>query len=236
MAAAHAACAGGRYTLRRAAQTSMQGDTMPIPQVTDRIKEAPAVVLRAVFAGIGQLLMAVDKVRAQVKEQIGSAPPTGPAPEAKRQPEQTGNVTVLRDRRHPPGQRRRPRRPGRCGSPKARPCIPSGPAPVRRARGRPPPRRHPRPPPSQPHQPPPSQPPPRQPRRPSRPPRLRPSRPQPPSHPRRQLPPPGGRGPPPRSQRQPPPVPRPPPSRPRPSASPRQASRRQASSRQASSC
>ena len=30
---------------------------MPIPQVTDRIKEAPAVALRAVFAGIGQLLM-----------------------------------------------------------------------------------------------------------------------------------------------------------------------------------
>ena len=29
---------------------------MRIPQVTDRIKEAPARALRAVFAGIGQLL------------------------------------------------------------------------------------------------------------------------------------------------------------------------------------
>ena len=48
---------------------------MPIPQVTDRIKEAPAVVLRAVFAGIGQLLMAVDKIRAQTQEQH-----TSPAP------------------------------------------------------------------------------------------------------------------------------------------------------------
>ena len=41
---------------------------MPIPQVTDRIKEAPAVVLRAVFAGIGQVLMAVDKIRAQMEQ------------------------------------------------------------------------------------------------------------------------------------------------------------------------
>ncbi len=47
---------------------------MPIPQVTDRLKEAPAVVLRAVFAGIGQLLMAADKIRAQMQEQAASAP------------------------------------------------------------------------------------------------------------------------------------------------------------------
>jgi hypothetical protein len=40
---------------------------MPIPQVNDRIKEAPAVMLRAVFAGVGQLLLAADKVRAQAK-------------------------------------------------------------------------------------------------------------------------------------------------------------------------
>jgi len=39
--------------------------TMPIPQVNDRIKEAPAVMLRAVFAGVGQLLLAADKVRAR---------------------------------------------------------------------------------------------------------------------------------------------------------------------------
>ena len=45
---------------------------MPIPQVTDRIKEAPAVALRAVFAGIGQFLMAVDKIRAQMQEQATS--------------------------------------------------------------------------------------------------------------------------------------------------------------------
>ena len=43
---------------------------MPIPQVNDRIKEAPVVVLRAVFAGIGQLLLTADKVRTRAAEQV----------------------------------------------------------------------------------------------------------------------------------------------------------------------
>src|SRR5215467_5660328 len=68
---------------------------MPIPQVTDRIKEAPAVALRAVFAGIGQLLMAVDKIRAQMQEQATSSqPPRGQA-------DGTSNVTPLRERATP---------------------------------------------------------------------------------------------------------------------------------------
>src|SRR5215469_6749654 len=62
-----------------------QGEmTMPIPQVNDRIKEAPVVVLRAVFAGIGQLLLTADKVRARAAEQVWipdrPAGPTGPGP------------------------------------------------------------------------------------------------------------------------------------------------------------
>lgn len=75
---------------------------MPIPQVTDRLKEAPAVVLRAVFAGIGQLLMAVDKIRAQMQEQ--AAPPAttgqkGPGTaEPPRPAAETDNVTQLRER------------------------------------------------------------------------------------------------------------------------------------------
>jgi hypothetical protein len=76
---------------------------MPIPQVTDRIKEAPAVALRAVFAGIGQLLMAVDKIRAQMQEQAtSSAPPSQQRPSAGQPPpgqaDRTGTVTALRDR------------------------------------------------------------------------------------------------------------------------------------------
>jgi hypothetical protein len=35
---------------------------MRIPQVNDRVKEAPAQVLRAVFAGIGQLMSTADKI------------------------------------------------------------------------------------------------------------------------------------------------------------------------------
>ena len=39
---------------------------MPLPQVSDRIKELPGQALRAVFTGVGQLLLAADKVRAQL--------------------------------------------------------------------------------------------------------------------------------------------------------------------------
>ncbi len=59
---------------------------MPIPQVNDRIKEAPVVVLRAVFAGIGQLLLTADKVRNRAAEQVwtpdqpAGTGPAGPPP------------------------------------------------------------------------------------------------------------------------------------------------------------
>jgi hypothetical protein len=39
---------------------------MPLPPVTDRIKEFPGQALRAVFAGVGQLLLAADKVWEQL--------------------------------------------------------------------------------------------------------------------------------------------------------------------------
>jgi hypothetical protein len=79
---------------------------MPIPQVTDRIKEAPAVVLRAVFAGIGQLLMAVDKIRAQVQQEQATSSPAGQqrpsTAQAPRRPaDEPGNVTPLRERPAP---------------------------------------------------------------------------------------------------------------------------------------
>ncbi len=79
---------------------------MPIPQVTDRVKEAPAVALRAVFAGIGQLLMAVDKIRAQIQEQAtASAAPGQQRPSATPPPQGqadgTSNVTALRERATP---------------------------------------------------------------------------------------------------------------------------------------
>jgi hypothetical protein len=42
---------------------------MRVPQVSERIKEAPAQVLRGVFAGIGQLLLITDKLRNKASHQ-----------------------------------------------------------------------------------------------------------------------------------------------------------------------
>jgi hypothetical protein len=60
---------------------------MPIPQVNDRIKEAPVVALRAVFAGIGQILLTADKVRARAAEQVWT--PERPAAPGQSRPWQS---------------------------------------------------------------------------------------------------------------------------------------------------
>ena len=52
---------------------------MRVPQVSDRIKEAPAQALRGVFAGIGQLLLITDKLRN--KTPAGQQVPQARAPE-----------------------------------------------------------------------------------------------------------------------------------------------------------
>jgi hypothetical protein len=52
---------------------------MRVPQVSERIKEAPAQVLRGVFAGIGQLLLYTDKLRN--KTPSGQPVPYARAPE-----------------------------------------------------------------------------------------------------------------------------------------------------------
>jgi hypothetical protein len=65
---------------------------MRLPQVSERIKEAPAQALRGVFAGIGQLLLITDKLRnktpaAQQVPRARTPGPseTGPAPAAAAQ-------------------------------------------------------------------------------------------------------------------------------------------------------
>jgi hypothetical protein len=83
---------------------------MRIPPVTDRInadriKEAPAHALRAVFAGVGQLLVVADKIRKQGQNRADpppAAPRSQPAaqpapaqPPAGRSLDQTGNVRLL---------------------------------------------------------------------------------------------------------------------------------------------
>jgi hypothetical protein len=62
---------------------------MRFPQVSDRVKEAPAQALRGVFAGIGQILLITDKIRnkapvgqrvpqARVPQLSETVPDTGP--------------------------------------------------------------------------------------------------------------------------------------------------------------
>jgi hypothetical protein len=53
---------------------------MRVPQVSERIKEAPAQALRGVFAGIGQLLLVTDKLRNKTPASAGV--PRTRAPEA----------------------------------------------------------------------------------------------------------------------------------------------------------
>ena len=56
---------------------------MPLPQVSDRIKELPGQALRAVFTGVGQLLLAAEKVRAQLATppEDAAQPPAAASPE-----------------------------------------------------------------------------------------------------------------------------------------------------------
>jgi hypothetical protein len=66
---------------------------MRVPQLNDRVKEAPAQVLRAVFAGIGQLMSTADKIRNKpASAEAPAAPkPTAPKPAA---PETVAPETV----------------------------------------------------------------------------------------------------------------------------------------------
>ena len=55
---------------------------MPLPQVNDRLKEVPAQALRTLFATVGQLLLAADRIRTRAAEQLsdnGEAPATPPS-------------------------------------------------------------------------------------------------------------------------------------------------------------
>ncbi|HEX9542211.1 MAG TPA: hypothetical protein VGA04_29135 [Streptosporangiaceae bacterium] len=106
---------------------------MPLPQVNERIKEVPAQALRAVFAGIGQVLLVADKIRNRAVEQVSGttaattttaatappreAPPTAPAaapstapaePQAETTPaEPQAKTTPAEPQAEPDGARRR---------------------------------------------------------------------------------------------------------------------------------
>jgi hypothetical protein len=82
---------------------------MRIPQqAAERVKEAPAQALRAVFSGIGQVLLVADRIKNRAAEP-GRAQPVAAAPSAQSSPgqappagetrwrslDQTGNVRLL---------------------------------------------------------------------------------------------------------------------------------------------
>jgi hypothetical protein len=51
---------------------------MRVPQVSERVKEAPAHALRAVFAGIGQVLLVADRMRNRPQDTKPAAPASSP--------------------------------------------------------------------------------------------------------------------------------------------------------------
>jgi hypothetical protein len=117
---------------------SLQGEIiMPIPQVNDRIKEAPAVMLRAVFAGVGQLLLAADKVRARA---AGTGwPPDRTAPKGQPRAQSrwhalddtpNGTVPLARERVNPPNHSAHRPAPAGSSSATAAPARAEAPAPA----------------------------------------------------------------------------------------------------------
>jgi hypothetical protein len=88
------------------------------PQVTERVKEAPAQALRAVFSGIGQVLLVADRIKSRATEpdrpRPASADPQAPSrPGAAtdvrdetrwRSLDETGNVRLLSDEEAPPAE------------------------------------------------------------------------------------------------------------------------------------
>jgi hypothetical protein len=55
---------------------------MRVPQVSERVKEAPAHALRAVFAGIGQVLLVADRIRNRPQETKAAGPASSPGGQA----------------------------------------------------------------------------------------------------------------------------------------------------------
>ena len=112
---------------------------MPIPQVNDRIKEAPVVVLRAVFAGIGQLLLTADKVRARAAEQVWTPDqpagpgPVGPSPSWAATATKTAPATKATAKAAPAAKATIKSAPAAKPAPTAKPASPAKPAPAAKA-------------------------------------------------------------------------------------------------------
>jgi hypothetical protein len=68
---------------------------MVSPQVPEQLRRGPTLALRAVFAGIGRILMAADRPQASVPP-LATEPEAGTASSSRwRSLDQTGNVRLL---------------------------------------------------------------------------------------------------------------------------------------------
>ena len=83
---------------------------MRVPQVTDRLKEAPAQALRAVFSGVGSVLLVADRLRHRPGQETGQD--NG---HATRPCDRPGRHVLRRDSAGPLWRFRRPGRPGSQG-------------------------------------------------------------------------------------------------------------------------
>ncbi|MGD0553434.1 MAG: hypothetical protein ABSA93_00490 [Streptosporangiaceae bacterium] len=67
---------------------------MRVPQVNERVKEAPAHALRAMFASIGQLLLFTDRLRSKTADETTTEETTVPAQAAAPKTEQAEDVST----------------------------------------------------------------------------------------------------------------------------------------------
>ena len=95
---------------------------MPLPQVNDRLKEIPAQALRTLFASVGQLLLAADRLRARATEQLpgdGEATDAAPAQQARPAQQPPAQASPAKAPPRSPPEARPEARPE--GRPEARP-------------------------------------------------------------------------------------------------------------------
>jgi len=99
---------------------------MRAPQVSERIKEAPAQALRGVFAGIGQLLLYTDKLRNKAPyPHVPAAPPAAaprPEPEEPVQDRTTASAPAEPDVVAEPATTQTPETPKASRAPKTPPA------------------------------------------------------------------------------------------------------------------
>ena len=105
---------------------------MRAPQVSERIKEAPAQALRGVFAGIGQLLLYTDKLRNKAPyPHVPAAPPAAaphPQPTAPVQDRATASTPAEPDVVAEPAATQTPETPKASRAPKTPPAKTPTPA------------------------------------------------------------------------------------------------------------